>query len=70
MFALTILDYTSIDREQKNIRDSLQVKDKQIQQLTKQMAAMEEDHRSIMEILQDGGALLKKKLDEEDNLVS
>jgi hypothetical protein len=45
-------------------------KEDELTVLKRQMAAMEEDHRDIMELFQDAGLQLKKKLDEEDNLVS
>jgi hypothetical protein len=67
---LTYLDFSLLEKHGRSIELKMQEKDQQIEQLNKQMAAMEEDHRNIMELFQDGGLQLKKKLEEEDNLAS
>jgi len=71
MDLLTINEENRLRRQVQEQEHTIQVqmaeKDKQIQQLTEHMAAMEEDQKLIMELLQDGGAQLKKKLEEEDN---
>jgi hypothetical protein len=49
------------------LEDALREKDKTIKLLTNRIADVEHDQALIMELLQDGGATLKKKLEEEDN---
>lgn len=55
-----------VQEQDHTIQVQMAEKDKQIQHLTEQMAAMEEDQKTIMELLQDGGAQLKKKLEEDE----
>ncbi|MGC1133439.1 MAG: hypothetical protein WA941_11485 [Nitrososphaeraceae archaeon] len=74
---LKAIDYLTINEENRlrkqvaeqehTIQVQMAEKDKQIKHLTEHMAAMEEDQRTIMELLQDGGVELKKKLEEEEN---
>jgi len=55
------------DTRSNTLEDALREKDKTIKLLTNRIADVEHDQALIMELLQDGGATLKKKLEEEDN---
>jgi integrase len=66
---LTVLDYTVLDTRSKNLELQMQEKDKAIQQLTKRVSEIESDWKNAYEelklLVQDGGAALKKELEEE-----
>ncbi len=64
MPSLTILDYTAIDKVQKNIQDELHVKDKQIQELMQfkqEIQVMLNEPEKFIDMLQEGMRLGNKQ---------